>query len=250
MTDTMPTLAAPAVTGDAGDTFAFGAVDPRIAYPSYKSFDEFIDVERLRALDGYLRRRIQRWVLGSTEAKFYTGPYRLDDKMSDRPGSRMIYLAQSDSPDSYFDLDRTDLWQPTEAANEFALLMEFIATLPFESTGRILVLYDDQPRDIPAHRDHVDSDVLHEFIWLRTSLKKKFYLLNCGTGEKLYVSGYSAWFDTVNQFHGCDGCDGLSYSVRVDGRFTDEFRAKIPRPGFNAASTPSFWASLSDHGEG
>jgi hypothetical protein len=69
-------------------------------------------------------------------------------------------------------------------------------------------------------------------------------MLNHETGEKLYIAGYSAWFDTVNQFHGCDGTDGLSYSIRVDGRFTDEFRSRIPRPPFNAASTPSYWASF------
>ena len=34
---------------------------------------------------------------------------RVRTETPDRPGSRMIYLACSDNPDSYFDLDRTDL---------------------------------------------------------------------------------------------------------------------------------------------
>ena len=226
-----------------------GPVDPAISYPSYKCFDEFIDVERLRALDGYLRDRIRRYRLRNDQTKFYTGPYRLNASLSDRPGSRMIYLSESERPDSYFDLDRTDLWKLSRDASDFQLLMDLIGTLPFESTGRMLILYDDEPREVPAHRDHVETGVLHEFVWLRTNLQKRFYVLDHRTGSKKYLDGYSAWFDTVNQFHGCEGCEGLSFSIRVDGRFTEEFRAKIPKPPLNPASTPSYWASLDEQGE-
>ena len=219
-------------------------VDPRIVYPSYKSFDEFIDVERLKSLDGYITQRIKRRLQAQKDYKFYTGPYRLDASNPDRPGSRMIYLAYSELPDSYFDLDRTELWHPTEAANEFSLLMDFIGTLPFRATGRMLIMYDDSPREVPAHRDHIETEICHDFIWFRTNLKKPFYMLNHKTGEKKYVESYSAWFDSVNQFHGSDPYDGLSFSVRVDGVFTDEFKARIPKPKYNLASTPSFWASV------
>jgi hypothetical protein len=226
----------------AEDTLVFEAVDSRIFYPSYKSFDEFIDVERLRSLDGYITQRIKRRLQAQTDYKFYTGPYKLDASIPDRPGSRMIYLAYSELPDSYFDLDRTEIWHLTEAANEFALLMDFIRTLPFKATGRMLIMYDDAPRAVPAHRDHVETDICHEFLWFRTNKKKPFYMLNHETGEKKYVESYSAWFDSVNQFHGSDATMGLSYSIRVDGKFTEEFWAKIPKPDFNFASTPSFWA--------
>lgn len=69
-------------------------------------------------------------------------------------------------------------------------------------------------------------------------------MLNHQTNEKLYVESYSAWFDSVNQYHGSDAREGLSFSIRVDGVFTDEFRAKIPKPEINLASTPSFWACV------
>ncbi|HEY0051412.1 MAG TPA: hypothetical protein VGB68_19100 [Pyrinomonadaceae bacterium] len=229
----------------AEDTLVFEPVDSRIVYPSYKSFDEFIDVERLRALDGYILQRIKRRLNApQDDYKFYTGPYKLNDKIPDRPGSRMIYLAYSEQPDSYFDLDKTELWHPTQAANEFALLMDFIRTLPFQATGRMMIMYDDAPREVPAHRDHVETDVCHEFVWFRTNTKKPFYMFNYQTGEKKYVETYTAWFDSVNQFHGSDGHDGLSFSIRVDGKFTDEFREKIPKPEFNLASTPSYWATV------
>ncbi|MBV9214866.1 MAG: hypothetical protein JO053_01720 [Acidobacteria bacterium] len=222
-------------------------VDPSITYPSYKSFDDLIDVQRLRSLDGYITQRLRRRLKTDQDMKFYTGPYTLAGTQPGRPGSRMVYLARSSAPDSYFDLDKTELWQPTPDADEFAMLMEFIRTLPFRSTGRILIMYDDVPRSVTPHRDHVETEICHEFLWFRTNLRKPFFMLNPATGEKKYVSTYSAWFDSVNQFHGSDACDGLSFSIRVDGHFTDEFRQMIPRPERNAASTPSYWAARSEH---
>lgn len=225
------------------ETVEEAGLDPRIKYPSYKSMDEFIDVERLKSLDGYIIERIERHIRAKSDIKFYTGPYRLKDSAPDRPGSRMIYLAQSSQPDNYFDLDKAELWQPTEATAEFGLLMDFIATLPFKSTGRMLIMYDDVNRPVPAHRDHEETALCHDFIWFRTNLKKPFYMLNHRTGEKKYVQSFSAWFDSVNQFHGSDPCEGLSFSIRVDGRFTDEFKKRIPMPEYNLASTPALWAA-------
>jgi hypothetical protein len=216
--------------------------DARIRYPCYKAFDEFIDVRRLKSLDGYITERIERRLAVEADTRFYTGPYRLDASAPERPGARMIYLAQSKLPDSYFDLDKPGLWEPTEDAEDFGHLMDFIATLPFSATGRILIMYDDVARPGPAHRDHIETDVCHEFVWFRTNFRKPFYMLDHRTGEKLYVSSYSAWFDTVNQFHGTDACDGISFSIRVDGVFTDEFRKRMPVPERNRASTPALWA--------
>src|SRR5215216_3661011 len=139
-----------------------------IRYPGYKSLDDLIDVKRLRSLDGYISERIKRRLELHNDLSFYTGPYRLQENAPDRPGSRMIYLARSTQPDSYFDLDKSDLWKATEATAEFSLLMDFIATLPFQSTGRMLIMYDNIRRPVTAHRDHAETDVCHEFICFRT----------------------------------------------------------------------------------
>ena len=220
-------------------------VDPRIKYPCYKSFDEFFDVQRLRSLDGYIRERIESRLAARNDHQFYTGPFLLDASAPDRPGSRMIYLSRSRKPDNYYDLNKTELWEPSEEASEFSLLMDFIATLPFAKTGRMLIMYDDSGQPVSAHRDHVSYDLCHEFVWFRTNLDKPFYMLNPDTNEKQYVESYSAWFDTVNQFHGGDAREGLAFSIRVDGVFTDEFRQRIPVPAFNLASMPALWACTS-----
>ncbi|MBW3616349.1 MAG: hypothetical protein KY446_01155 [Proteobacteria bacterium] len=219
-------------------------LDPRISYPSYKSFDEFVDVDALRALDGYVRSRIERRLAAEQDRRFYTGPFLLDSSAAELPGTRMIYLSRSTRAEDYYDLDNTDVWEPTEAAEEFSLLMDFIATLPFRRTGRMMIIYDDVARPVSAHRDHASPDLCHEFVWFRTNLDKPFYMLDPATGEQAYVRSHCAWFDTVNQFHGGDGRDGLTFSIRVDGVFDHAFRARIPVPAHNRASTPALWAAL------
>jgi hypothetical protein len=212
-------------------------------YPCYVDLDDWMDVDWLRSLDLYLRDRLERRIRRARDLQFYTGPFLLDGRAPDRPGSRMVYLARSTRDEDYYDLDRCDLWLPTEEAQEFSELMEFIATLPFEATGRMLIMYDDSGAPLPAHRDHDSPELCHEFIWFRTNLDKPFYMLNPETGEKLYVASHSAWFDTVNQYHGADGQPGLTWSIRVDGRFAEGLRERIPEVPANAASRPALFAN-------
>lgn len=211
-------------------------------YPSYKDLDPFIDTTRLKSLDPYIRERLERRLKAARDLHFYTGPFLLDGEAPALPGSRMVYLAQSDRDENYYDLDRTGLWHPTPEAGEFSDLMDFIATLPFEATARMLIIYDDGGRAVSAHRDHDSPELCHEFIWFRTNFDKPFYMANPDTGEKLYVSSHSAWFDTVNQYHGADASSGLTFSIRVDGRFTEEFRRLIPFPETGKAAAPALWA--------
>ena len=220
-------------------------VDKQISYPCYKSFDEFVDIEWLKSLDGYMTEKIERRVLSASDSLFLN-QHRLETASPYQPGVREIWLANTKPgvPYDYFDLDKPELWQRTAEADEFSELMDFIETLPFKETGRILVMYDVDANPVPAHRDHLNPDVCHEFLWFRTNLKKPFYMLNHETNEKLYVNTYTAWFDSVNQFHGSDSCPGLAFSIRVDGKFTDEFRKQIPVPDSNSASTPALWCSV------
>lgn len=209
-------------------------------YPCYKSLDAFIDVERLRSLDGYVRERLERRV--AEDLAFYTGPFTLQADAPVLPGSRLVYLTRSRRKENYYDLDRPDLWEAGEDAALFPELMRFIATLPFKATGRMIIMYDNSGRAVTAHRDHDSADLCHEFIWFRTNFSKPFYMLNPESGAKLYVTSHSAWFDTVNQYHGADASSGLTFSIRVDGVFTDEFRSQIPFASSGTAAAPALWA--------
>jgi hypothetical protein len=222
-------------------------IDPRITYPCYKSLDEFIDVGRLVSLDGYIEERIRRHIAAEQDS-YFLNQHRLDARTPYVPGVREIWLTRTlpGTPYNYLDLDRPDLWHRTDAAEEFPELTDFLLTLPFKATGRMLIIYDDSGAEVPAHRDHLSTDVCHHFVWLRTNRRKPFYVLDHETGGKRYVESYSAWFDTVNQFHGSDAAAGLTFSIRVDGTFTDDFLRNVPRPAFNPASAPALWASLTD----
>lgn len=221
-----------------------------VVYPSYKSFDSFVDVERLKSLDAFIADKIKRHIANKKE-EYFLNAYRLDADSPHQPGAREIWLSRpkpddvSSAASLYDELDRAEIWEATEQAETFAPLMDFIRTLPFKATGRMLIIYDDAATSVPAHRDHLDTETCFEFVWFRTNQRKPFYMLNERTGEKKYVEGYTAWFDSVNQFHGTEAVDGLSFSIRVDGVFSDEFRRQIPTPASNRASTPSLWASVS-----
>ena len=221
-------------------------VDPRITYPCYKSLDEYIDVERLKSLDGYLKKKVESYLKTRRCQEFETGLLKQKLLSRRRPGSKIIPLAVSIRPFSYHDMEKPDLWKPSEYASDFADLMDFIDTLPFKATARIIIMADEQGRAVSAHRDHSFTDIKHEFIWFRTNLEKPFSLQGIKLKKKVYVESYSAWFDTVNQFHGSDSTGQLAISIRVDGIFSDEFRAQIPTPEHNPASTAALWACLSN----
>ncbi|TDI94278.1 MAG: hypothetical protein E2O76_15890 [Caldithrix sp.] len=48
-------------------------VDPRIKYPCYKSLDEYIDVEKLKSLDGYLKKKVVSYLKTGQCQEFHTG---------------------------------------------------------------------------------------------------------------------------------------------------------------------------------
>lgn len=231
-----------AVTDSPADLLPTGVAP---VYPSYKSLDPFIDLAALRALDPFLTERIEQHFAADKD-DFFLNQHRLDANTPYRPGVREIWLSRTlpGIPYDYLDLDKPELWQRTPEADEFAPLMAFIGTLPFKATGRILIIYDSGGNEVPAHRDHLDTETCHEFIWLRTNFDKSLYMLDPGSGTRLAVDSYSAWFDSVNQYHGADASEGLSFSIRVDGIFSDDFRSKIPFPPTNRAAAPSIWAGL------
>ncbi len=115
----------------------------RAQYPSYVSLDEFIDLERLRSLDAYLRDRIARRILTDAD-DFFVNQHCLDKTAPYRPGVREVWLTRTapGTPYDYLNINRCELWQRTPDASDFTLLMSFIDDLPFEATGRILLIYD------------------------------------------------------------------------------------------------------------
>ncbi len=126
-------------------------IDARITYPSYKSLDEYVDVERLRSLDGFLQEQVRRYLDVGESEPFHPGHLK-KRLMSRARGSRVIPLSVAKRPFVYQDLGNPDLWEPSELAADFGPLMEFIDTLPFASTARIIIMCDVSGRPVSAER--------------------------------------------------------------------------------------------------
>ena len=162
-------------------------VDPRITYPCYKSLDEFIDVERLKSLDFGLKKKVENYLKTEECEQCHTGPFKQNILSQTKPGSKVIALTVSNRAFQYFDLDDPDRWEPSKDADNFSELMDFIDTLPFKATARVIIMADDRGRAVTPHRDHVKTDVKHEFIWFRTNLEKPFSLEDIKSKKKVYV---------------------------------------------------------------
>ena len=96
----------------ASDTATIEEVDPRITYPCYKSFDEFVDVERLKSLNGYITERIKKHIEEQKD-DYFLNAHRLETESAEKPGSREIWLTRI-KPGvayNYLDLYQPELWQ-------------------------------------------------------------------------------------------------------------------------------------------
>lgn len=190
----------------------------------WTSLDEFIDVERLCAMDESLTQRL--W---SLSAQYPVWPSRFvtwyTQHLQKEAKPKALYLTDKPNCRTYSEQMRDQRgFAPTKEAAFFKDVFAFIETLPFEYTGRVLIIFDEDGLDTPAHVDHTDPTWRQEFIWFRPNLHKQFYVVDNQSNAKVYVDSYSAWFDTGKIRHGVDGRDGFAISIRVDGAFTPEFR--------------------------
>jgi hypothetical protein len=77
------------------EVIAFDApVDSGIHYPCYKPFDDLIDVERLKALDNYIREGIERHIADDS-GTYFQNDHRLDAQSPYEPGVRELWLSQN-----------------------------------------------------------------------------------------------------------------------------------------------------------
>ena len=192
----------------------------------YLSLDDYIDTERLRSLNDGLEAKLLE-LLEDDPARIglFSAGERLDPTGASLNGTRTVRL-RNQIRGGYSEIHCTDSWDDSESAAEFPELMSFVASLPLTSFGRCFIIFDNGGVAEPPHRDHGDPTLKQEFIWVRTNLRKRFYIYEKSSGQKHHVESYSAWFDT-RHFHGVDPVDGLSLSIRVDGVFSDEFRKAI-----------------------
>ena len=119
-------------------------------------------------------------------------------------------------------------WRPNanHADARFAALRGFVARLPFfEYTGKVTVIVNAPGDEGAEHVDHKMADWVSEFVWLRTSARKRFYVRD-REGARHFVRSRCVWFDD-HLAHNIARVDDApaTFSIRVDGKFNARFRS-------------------------
>jgi hypothetical protein len=124
-------------------------------------------------------------------------------------------------------------WTPD--AEYFPELVEWISRLKgsvFEHLGRIIIFKAEHDGRTALHRDLIypnETDYFnhrHEFIHLRTRLDRDFYIWDQQTDNKVTAMSHAIFFNDQD-WHNGGVCNRQTFSIRIDGKFTDEFRQKV-----------------------
>lgn len=132
--------------------------------------------------------------------------------------------------------DRTAPRNLTPEAQYFPNVVKWIESMVgtiFEDIGRViffLVEADGLPfehRDLDAKNGvNVIKPHRNEFIHIRPNTKKAFYIWDPVKKNKIYINTRAAWWNDVD-WHGGEKIMEQSYSLRIDGKFTEDFRKHL-----------------------
>jgi hypothetical protein len=136
--------------------------------------------------------------------------------------------------------DRTSVRTLTEEAKHFPNVVSWVEKMIsngiFEHIGRVIFFHCDhdgipfEHRDLGGHNGVFEKDKYtphrNEFIHIRPNTRKPFYIWDPDTKDKTYINTRAAWWNDQD-WHGGDRLMEQSYSLRIDGKFTEEFRKKL-----------------------
>jgi hypothetical protein len=133
--------------------------------------------------------------------------------------------------------DRTAPRKLTEEAQYFPNTVRWVENLVgpiFEDIGRVIFFHceaDGVPfehRDLDGTKGMQDGYTPHrnEFIHIRPDLKKPFYLWDPEKRKKIYINSRAAWWNDQD-WHGGDRVMQQSWGLRIDGKFTENFRKAL-----------------------
>jgi hypothetical protein len=132
--------------------------------------------------------------------------------------------------------DRTAPRKLTEEAAYFPNVVKWVESLVgtvFEDIGRVIFFHCDHDGIPFEHRDldakngmNVMMPHRNEFIHIRPNTKKAFYLWDPENKNKVYLNTRAAWWNDQD-WHGGERIMEQSYGLRIDGKFTTEFRKKL-----------------------
>lgn len=119
-----------------------------------------------------------------------------------------------------------------EIENHFPNLVNWIKD--FEKSGMFKSLHSATLMVLEAGGipwEHCDPEPAREgdvaeFIHIKTDLLRPFYMVHPSTKERVYVNTRVAWWDETD-WHGGEPIDRPTYTLRINGRFNDDFKERI-----------------------
>ena len=198
--------------------------------PIYKAIEEFLalpddDPIKQGGIDLYrdfedfsVRNRFTRYVkmaMGAYDPYIYYFLWEQGD-WHDRSAPRKM------TPESKF-FPKTVKW-----------IEDMIHNKIFDHIGRVIFFHREADGIVFEHRD-LDGELgmqngytphRNEFIHIRPNLKSPFYLWDPEKKNKIYINTRAAWWNDQD-WHGGDSVMEQSYGLRIDGKFTEEFREKL-----------------------
>jgi hypothetical protein len=140
--------------------------------------------------------------------------------------------------------DRTAPRKLTPEAEYFPNVVRWIENMItdgiFENIGRVIFFHCEadgipfEHRDLDAKNGIFEKDQYtshrNEFIHIRPNTKKGFYIWNPDTKNKIYINTRAGWWNDQD-WHGGERIMEQSYSLRIDGKFTDKFRHELGLEG-------------------
>ena len=131
---------------------------------------------------------------------------------------------------AYMKKGSEDAYSWTNNINNFPGLKVWLDSLigtVFEQYGRILFFLHEHDCSLLLHRDGLKS-VPHknEFLWINPMSLKKFYVYDEDTNTRHDVLSKAAFFNDLDM-HGGDTNSQMTWTLRIDGVFTQQFREKL-----------------------
>ena len=133
--------------------------------------------------------------------------------------------------------DRVKARKLTEEAQYFPNTVNWVESMVgpiFENIGRVIFFHREadgiafEHRDLDGTKGIQEGYTPHrnEFIHIRPNLKAPFYIWDPKTQTRIYINTRAAFWNDQD-WHGGDRLMQQSYGLRIDGKFTEQFRKQL-----------------------
>ena len=238
----------------AAATLRDGAAAAGAPAPAFVDLTPFVDAAVLDDLDDYLEARGVAGAGGADGAEtmiFAAEGRKYGDavELCDRDTSAWCadaFYARGPKDDfkkcrAYRGDPRT--WRPNHNARALPGVGDRLRRLGLlERMGKTAIILNARNSAGVEHADHALPDLVSEFVWLRPRASTKRFYVRDDAGAKQFLGPHvrAAWFDDHRR-HCIEPVDADGQvSIRVDGRFAPDVRARLVKSGAFAKNLPGY----------